>query len=32
VLFRSVFPVSSQCWGSVTFWCGSGSVPLTNEF
>ncbi len=19
-----------RCWGSVTFWCGSGSVPLTN--
>ncbi len=18
-----------QCWGSVTFWCGSGSAPLT---
>ncbi len=21
---------SNQCWGSVTFWCGSGSVPLAN--
>jgi hypothetical protein len=20
-----------QCWGSVTFWCGSGSEPLTNK-
>jgi hypothetical protein len=19
--------LSKQCWGSVTFWCGSGSVP-----
>ncbi len=19
------------CWGSVTFWCGSGSAPLTNR-
>ncbi len=22
--------VYNQCWGSVTFWCGSGSIPLTN--
>ncbi len=22
---------SNQCWGSVTFWCGSGTVPLTNR-
>ncbi len=20
-----------QCWGSVTFWCGSGSAPLTTD-
>ncbi len=21
-----------QCWGSVTFWCGSGTAPLINGF
>jgi hypothetical protein len=24
------FGMQQQCSGSVTFWCGSGSVPLTN--
>jgi hypothetical protein len=22
--------LANQSWGSVAFWCGSGSVPLTN--
>ncbi len=27
-----LLPVSTQCCGSVTFWSGSGSAPLTNGF
>ncbi len=30
LFFNAQLDANEQCWGSVTFWCGSGSAHLTN--